>query len=142
MRVTRKHGSKKAKFWVHYFWWLEYICNCEQPENNKYIKSYWVFEYKWSCYMWHQNYKAIPQFWVLAPLKQQLYYVLFLHTTQKSLLPTITTNPQVNAILQFTHILQQSYTSIQWLWNDDLTLSPFLWVLNKSSYGSSNKFVD
>ena len=43
--------------------------------------------------MWHQNYKAIPQFWVLAPLKQQLYYVLFLHTGQKSLLPTITTNP-------------------------------------------------
>ena len=140
MRVTRKHGSKKAKFWVHYFWWLEYICNCEQPENNKYIKSYWVFEYKWSCYMWHQNYKAIPQFWVLAPLKQQLYYVLFLHTGQKSLLSTITTNPlfyviwppQVNPILQLTHILQQTFyrqviQTSSGFWNDDLTLSPFLW---------------
>ena len=62
--------------------------------------------------MWHQIYKAIPQFWVPPPSKQQLYYVLFLHTTQKSLLPTITTNPQVNAILQFTSCNKTRYCKL------------------------------
>ena len=67
--------------------------------------------------MWHQNYKAIPQFLVPPPSKQQLYHVLFLYTTQKSLLATITINPlfyviqppQVYPILQFIHILQQTF---------------------------------
>ena len=75
------------------------------------------------CYMWHQNCKAMPQFWVPPPSEQQLYYVWFLHTAKKSLFPTITTNPlfyvirppPVNPILQFIYILQQSYTSIQWV---------------------------
>ena len=103
---------------MRYFWLFEYISNCEQPKNKnisgkkKCFKSCWVFEYKWSSYMWYQNYKAVPQFFVPPPSKQQLYYVLFLHTTQKSLLPTITTNPQVNAILQFTSCNKTRYCKL------------------------------